>query len=73
MLRKILLVLVLIGLTVTFGCKKTSTETQTKNTVDVKQTVKDGQKTTETVKKETTKETEKTAQQVKKDVNAPAK
>jgi hypothetical protein len=71
MLKKILLVLVLIGLTVTFGCKKTTTETTTKNTVDVKQAVKDGQTTTETVKKQTVKETEKTVQQVKKDVNAP--
>jgi hypothetical protein len=71
MLRKILIVLVVIGLSVTFGCKKTTTETKTKNTVDVKQTVKDGQTTTETVKKQTVKETEKTVEQVKKDVNAP--
>jgi len=58
MLRKILLVLVLMGMMVPFGCKKTSTDTQTKNTVTTKQAVKDGQTTTETVKKEVIKETE---------------
>jgi hypothetical protein len=47
MLRKILIVLVVVGLAVTFGCEKKNTETKTKNTVDVKQTVK----------KQTTKET----------------
>jgi hypothetical protein len=71
MIRKILIVVVVLGLAVTFGCEKKNTETKTKNTVDVKQTVKDGQTTTETVKKQTVKETEKTVQQVKKDVNAP--
>jgi ABC-type metal ion transport system substrate-binding protein len=58
MLRKILITLVVISMAVTFGCKKTSTETETKNTVQIKQTEKDGQTTTETVKKETIKETE---------------
>ena len=57
MLRKILIVLVVIGLAVTFGCEKKNTETKTKNTVDVKQSVKDGKTTTETVKKQTIKET----------------
>jgi hypothetical protein len=66
MLRKILIVLVVIGLAVTFGCKKTSTNTSTKTSETVKQGVKDGQATTETVKKEVTKETETTL----KDVNA---
>jgi hypothetical protein len=58
MLRKILLVLVVLGLAVTFGCEKKNTETTTKNTVNVKQAVKDGKTTTETVKKETVKQTE---------------
>jgi hypothetical protein len=58
MLRKILIVLVVVGLAVTFGCEKKNTETKTKNTVDVKQTVKDGKTTTETVKKEVIKQTE---------------
>jgi hypothetical protein len=58
MLRKILIVLVVVGLAVTFGCEKKNTETKTKNTVDVKQSVKDGKTTTETVKKETIKQTE---------------
>ena len=58
MLRKILIVLVVIGLAVTFGCEKKNTETKTKNTVNVKQSEKDGKTTTETVKKQVTKETE---------------
>jgi hypothetical protein len=58
MLRKILIVLVVIGLAITLGCKKTDKEIKTKNTVNVKQVEKDGQTTTETVKKETTKVTE---------------
>jgi hypothetical protein len=58
MLRKILIVLVVVGLAVTFGCEKKNVETKTKNTVDVKQTEKDGKTTTETVKKQTTKQTE---------------
>ena len=57
MLRKILIVLVVIGLAVTFGCEKKNTETKTKNTVNVKQSEKDGKTTTETVKKQTIKET----------------
>lgn len=58
MLRKILIVVVLLGLSVTFGCKKTNTETTTKNTESTKQAVKDGKTTTETVKKEVIKQTE---------------
>ena len=69
MLRKILIVLVVIGLAVTFGCKNTTTETKTKNTVTTKQSVKDGQTTTETVKKQTIKETE----TLVKDANAQVK
>ena len=33
MLRKILTLIVIVGLAVTFGCKKTTTETTTKKTV----------------------------------------
>jgi regulatory protein YycH of two-component signal transduction system YycFG len=58
MLKKILIVLVVIGLSVTFGCKKSNTDIETKNSVNVKQTEKDGKTTTETVKKEVIKQTE---------------
>jgi hypothetical protein len=58
MLRKILIVVVVLGLAVTFGCEKKNVETKTKDTVDVKQAVKDGKTTTETVKKEVIKQTE---------------
>ncbi len=57
MLRKILIVVVVLGLAVTFGCEKKDVETKTKNTVNVKQSEKDGKTTTETTKKQTTKET----------------
>ncbi|MFA6176298.1 MAG: hypothetical protein WC765_06945 [Phycisphaerae bacterium] len=33
MLRRILTIIVIVGLAVTFGCKKTTTETTTKKTV----------------------------------------
>lgn len=33
MLRKILTIIVIVGLAVTFGCKKTTTDTTTKKTV----------------------------------------
>jgi hypothetical protein len=56
MLRKILIVLVVAGLAVTFGCEKKNVDTTTKNNVKVKQSEKDGKTTTETTKKQTTKE-----------------
>ena len=59
MLRKILIVLVVAGLAVTFGCEKKNVNTTTKGSVKVKQSEKDGKTTTETTKKQTTKETEK--------------
>ena len=66
MLRKILTVAFVAAMLFSFGCKKTSTETETKNTVKIKQAEKDGKTTTETVKKEVIKETETTL----KDANA---
>jgi hypothetical protein len=60
MLRKILTVAFVAVMIFSFGCKKTSTETETKNTVQIKQAEKDGQAVTETIKKETIKETETT-------------
>jgi hypothetical protein len=66
MLRKILTVAFVAAILFSFGCKKTTTETQTKSSVQIKQGEKDGQATTETIKKETIKQTETTL----KDVNA---
>ena len=58
MLRKILIVLVVVGLAVTFGCEKKNVDTKVKNTVTTKQSENNGKTTTETVKKQTVKQTE---------------
>jgi hypothetical protein len=58
MLRKILIVIVVVGLAVTFGCEKKNVDTKVKNTVTTKQAEKDGKTITETVKKQTIKQTE---------------
>lgn len=58
MLKKILTIALVLAMVVAFGCKKASTTTQTKNSVNVKQAEKNGQMTTETVKKEVVKTVE---------------
>ena len=55
MLRKILAIAFVAAMLFSFGCKK-ATDTTTKTSESVKQTEKDGQLITETVKKEVTKE-----------------